>query len=177
LHLYFHISAFPAHGSSWHPACTGCHTPKYQFIENTYLTLRRILNIITAMQKTVIFTDRRTVLQTGKPVPAGSKRTGSQSRSLWHLNTRKTLPAISKVSKAISKVNKVNIQFAAGGFHLRRQMACCVLSTSKRFQYLKTACPRRFMQGDKTRSEVVRLRKKGKEPFTHGKVKFKTGKI
>jgi hypothetical protein len=110
------------------------------------------------MQKTVIFTDRRTVLQTGKPVPAGSKRTGHHSGSLWRLNTRKVIPANTKVSKAISKVNKINIQFAAGGFHLRRQMASCVLSSAKRFPLLKTACPDASCGGGKRYSEVVRLK-------------------
>jgi DNA-binding helix-hairpin-helix protein with protein kinase domain len=47
------------------------------------------------------------------------------------------------------KVNKANAQSAAGGFHLRRQMASCVLSTSKHFQCLKTTCPFCFMQGEK----------------------------
>jgi hypothetical protein len=110
------------------------------------------------MQKTVIFTDRRTVLQTGKPVPADSKRTGGQSRSLWRLNTRKVIPANTKVSKAISKVNKINIQFAAGGFHLRRQMASCVLSSAKHFPLLKTSCPDALCCGEKRYFEVVRLK-------------------
>jgi hypothetical protein len=36
------LPVFPAHGSSWHLIRTGWHPSKYQFIENTCLTLRRI---------------------------------------------------------------------------------------------------------------------------------------
>jgi hypothetical protein len=78
----------------------------------------------------------------------------SKNESVTEVNPEVN-PANPKVNPANPKVNKNNIQ-SARGFHLRRQMASCVLSTSKRFQYLKTPCPRCFMQGGTTRSEVVR---------------------
>jgi hypothetical protein len=108
------------------------------------------LNIIFDMQKTDIFPNRRTVSQTGKIIPAVSKPTGLRYGSHRRLNgvlqTGTVIPA--QVNRANSKVNKTIIQSACG-FHLRRQMASCVLSTSKRFQCLKTACPSCFMQRGK----------------------------
>jgi hypothetical protein len=150
---------FPAHGSSWRSTGISWHQAKYQFIENTYLPLRRIFKHYFDMQKTYIFPNRRTVSQTGKIIPAVSKPTGLRYDSHRRLNvvlqTETVIPA--KVNRANSKVNKTIIQSACG-FHLHRQMASCVLSTSKRFQYLKTTAPRCFGQGGKPRSEVVRFK-------------------
>jgi hypothetical protein len=123
------------------------------------------------MQKADIFPNRRTVSQTGKIIPAASKPTGltpdSHRRPNVVLQTGTVIPA--KVNRANSKVNKTKIQ-SARGFHLRRQMASCVLSTSKRFQYLKTTCPRRFMLGTKNVLRSRRFLRRGSGTTAAGKV-------
>ena len=41
----------------------------------------------------------------------------------------------------ISQVISLTFNSAQAEFHLHRQMASCILSTSKYFQYLKITCP------------------------------------
>jgi hypothetical protein len=117
--------------------------------------------MITAMQKTGIFPNRRTVLQTGKITPAGSKAaklpSGLLRRSKMVLQAGTVIPAIPKTDRANPKVNKANAQSASGGLHLRRQMTSCVLSSALRFPLLKTTCPDALCCGGKRNSEVVRF--------------------
>jgi len=54
---------------------------------------------------------------------------------------------ISKVNQLTSKVNQLIL--IRSRIYLRKQMASCVLSTSKHFQYLKIHLPRCFRQGEK----------------------------
>jgi hypothetical protein len=108
------------------------------------------------MQKADIFPNRRTVSQTGKIIPANSKPTGLTPDSHRSLNTvlqtGTVIPA--KVNKANSKVNKTKIQ-SARGFHLRRQMASCVLVLPKPFRSTETTCPIASGKWGKTPPKLV----------------------
>jgi hypothetical protein len=66
-------------------------------------------------------------------------------------------PVNPEVNPANPKVNKNNIQ-SARGFHLRRQMASCVLVLPKPFRSTETACPIASGKWGKPHSEVVRFK-------------------
>jgi hypothetical protein len=121
--------------------------------------------MITVMQKTGIFLNRRTVLQIGKLIPAGSKPTGLPSCLLcrrFHLHGQmtnpiriagKVIPAISKVNKANSKPTGLTSNPACGISFAQANGKLC-FECLKTFSVPENYLPRRFMLWGKTRSEV-----------------------